>query len=126
MTNRTSYLRRWTAIAAVLAVTGCAAYSGAPDGYAMGYYDSPFYDGLDGYDGVGIGYGGVYPYGYHEGHRGHVGWDQHAAHSNFAWHGAPGGVQHGFGAQHGGFAHISMAGHGGGMGGHGGGGHGRG
>lgn len=127
MSRRNSQMRRWAAIAAVLALTGCAAYPGEPDGYAMGYYDSPVYDGAYGYDGFGIGYWGAYPHGYHDGHWDHVGWEQRGgAGPHFAWHAAPGGVQHGFGGPHGGFAHVSMAGHAGDMGGHGGGGHGRG
>jgi hypothetical protein len=117
MTNRNSYLRRWAAIGAVLALTGCAAYPGEPDGYAMGYYNGPINDGLYGYDDFGIGARGPYSHGYHDGHWDHGGWDHHGAGgAHFAWHGAPGG----------GSSHVSMADHFGGMGGHGGGGHGRG
>jgi hypothetical protein len=120
-TNGNSFLRRWAAIAALLALTGCAAYPAEPGGYATGYYDGPSYEGLYGYNGFGIADWGSYPHFYHDGRWGHAGWDQHGAaqhegfvHPQFAWHGAAGGLQRGIGAPHGGFAHIGMAGHGGG------------
>lgn len=125
---------RWVAIAALLALSGCAGYSTGPDGYATGYYDGPVYDGLDGYNGFGLADWDSYPHFYHDGHEWHPyrdGYGANAGHDDFAhthvaWHG---GSHGGFGAPHGGFAHVSMAGHGGfghGGFGHGGGGHGRG
>jgi hypothetical protein len=114
-TNRILPLCRWTAIAALLAFTGCAAYPTGSDGYATGYYDGSIYDGLYGYDGFGVGDFGVHPYGDH-GH--HADGDYHhfaGSHDGFMHqHGALGGFQHGIGAPHGAFAHVGMAGHGGG------------
>jgi hypothetical protein len=127
-TNKASSLCRWAATAALLALTGCAAYPGDPTGYAAGYYDGPAYDGWYGYDGFGIDGWGGYPYDYHgyDHHWGHAGWGSHGsgvlhdggAYPHFAWHRAPGGLHGGMGGLHGGFAHAAMGGHGGG--GHGG------
>jgi hypothetical protein len=128
-TNRISLLCRWTAIAALLAFTGCAGYPIGSDGYATGYYNGPDYDSLYGYndygyDGFGLGDFGFYPYFDHDHHADRddhhfVGSHDGFTHQHFASHGAPGGFEHGFGGPHGGFAHsggfahIGMGGHGG-------------
>jgi hypothetical protein len=89
-------LLRWSALAALLGIAGCAAYPAGP-GYASGYYAAPAYPGWYGYGGLGIiGWGG-YPYAA----RWHHGWHPHWHHGFDHAHFAAG--HHGFGHPH--FAH---------------------
>jgi hypothetical protein len=112
---------KYAAVAAWLALSGCAVYPSEPAAYAPGYYPYPAYDGLYGSTGFALGGWGPYPYGFIRRHP----WDHRSHFANhgfghphigrfggFHGHGGMGhgGMGHG-GMGHGGMGHVGMMGH---------------